>query len=192
MKRFCYVLSAAILAACSYHGGASLPGAPLLPNASPAVKASHVRIGLPKGYSISVFAKGTKKLTNPDPIVVVGKWTYVAFQNATGPTGTGGDSTIVQYDARGEKSKSISVPGRCDGLRWDPYTKLLWITLNEDANSQLYTWKPSSNTIGKYTWSSAKHGGGYDDLAFANGMAFVAASNPTLNSAGINTGPALV
>jgi hypothetical protein len=136
--------------------------------------------------------KGTAKLTNPDPIVVVGSSTYVAFQNATNPDGTGGNSTIVQYSATGKKGKSVSVPGRCDGMRWNPSTKLMWITLNEDANSQLYTWNPATGTIGKYAWSSAKHGGGYDDLAFANGMAFVAASNPTLNSAGQNTGPALI
>jgi len=35
------------------------------------------------------------------------------------------------------------------------------------------------------------HGGGFDDLTFLNGMTFIAASNPTLNSAGVNVFPAI-
>jgi len=35
------------------------------------------------------------------------------------------------------------------------------------------------------------HGGGYDDLCFLNGMVFVAASNPSVNSAGVNVFPAI-
>jgi hypothetical protein len=35
------------------------------------------------------------------------------------------------------------------------------------------------------------HGGGYDDLCFLNGLVFIAASNPTLNSAGVNVYPAI-
>jgi hypothetical protein len=34
-------------------------------------------------------------------------------------------------------------------------------------------------------------GGGYDDLAFLGGHAYIAASNPTLNGAGINVFPAV-
>jgi hypothetical protein len=42
----------------------------------------------------------------------------------------------------------------------------------------------------RYTWLST-HSGGYDDLYFLNGMTFIAASNPTLNSAGVNVYPAI-
>lgn len=121
-----------------------------------------------------------------------GKFLYVAFQNATNPDGTGGDSTIAQYKRNGGLVQTINVPGRCDGMRWNPYTNLMWLTVNEDANSALYTWNPKSGALTQYAFSSAKHGGGYDDLAFDNDMAFVAASNPTLNQRGINNNYALV
>lgn len=190
MKRFCAIVLTAALAACSNAATGVSPGNALIPNARPHTTGS---ISLPKGYRIKVFARG-KDLTNPDPIVVQDGLTYVAYQNATNPDGTGGNSTIVEYsgNATGKERKKLSVPGRCDGMRWDPYTNVMWITLNEDANSQLYTWDPKTGAVAKYAWSSAKHGGGYDDLAFANNMAFVAASNPTLDSAGKNTGPAVI
>jgi hypothetical protein len=121
-----------------------------------------------------------------------GKFFYVAFQNATNPDGTGGDSTIAQYTSNGNLAATIAVPGRCDGMRWNASANLMWLTVNEDANSALYTWNPRSGALKQYLFSSAKHGGGYDDLAFNNGQAFIAASNPTLNSHGVNTKPALV
>ncbi|MBV9718361.1 MAG: hypothetical protein JOZ77_03525 [Candidatus Eremiobacteraeota bacterium] len=136
--------------------------------------------------------RGTDKRYNPDPIVWVNDFLFVAYQNATGPTGTGGDSTIVQYNRKGSAIQAIKVPGRCDGMRWNPYTNIMWITVNEDANSSLFTWDPTSGSIVHYSFSSAKHGGGYDDLAFSNGMAFIAASNPKLSKKGINKHPAMV
>ena len=143
-------------------------------------------------YKVSVFVRGTDKRYNPDPIVWENGFLFVAYQNATGPTGTGGDSTIVQYDRKSRVVKSVKVPGRCDGMRWNSDTNLMWITVNEDANSSMFTWDPTSGALLQYAFSSAKHGGGYDDLAFSNGMAFIAASNPTLNEHGINTHAAIV
>jgi hypothetical protein len=71
-------------------------------------------------------------------------------------------------------------------------SKQLWATSNEDANPLLTVINLSTWARTQYTFPATLHGGGYDDLAFAHGKAFVAASNPTLNSAGINTTPALV
>lgn len=45
--------------------------------------------------------------------------------------------------------------------------------------------------ITRYSLANTPHGGGYDDLAFANGMAFVAASNPSNLTNGVNTTPAV-
>jgi hypothetical protein len=146
----------------------------------------------PKRFKVSVFARGDSKHYNPDPIVFEKNSLYVAYQNATQPTGSGGKSTIVEYDSAGKTVGQIEVKGRCDGMRWDPYSNLMWLTVNEDANSSMFTWDPSSGNITHYKFSSASHGGGYDDLAFAGNQAFIAASNPKLNTKGINTGPALV
>ncbi len=144
------------------------------------------------GYTVSVFARGTSTLKNPDAIVSAGGWTFVAYQNGTASTGGGGDSTIVQYAAGGVIHHRLNLPGRIDGMRFNPYDGKMWATVNEDANSSLFTIDLTSWAVKHYSFSSATHGGGYDDLAFANGKAFIAASNPTLNSSGINTHPALV
>jgi|SRR5579883_578747 len=143
-------------------------------------------------YEKTVFVRGNDKRYNPDPIVWINGFLFVAYQNATTPTGGGGDSTIVQYGRNGNAIQSIKVPGRCDGMRWNPYTNLMWITVNEDANSSMYTWDPVSGSLVHFSFSSAKHGGGYDDLAFSNGMAFIAASNPRLSKNGVNKHPAIV
>lgn len=178
-----------ILSACSNGTGSVAPNG--FVNV-PALRLAH-GVTAPKGFKVRRFASGTSKQYNPDPIVVEGKYVYVAFQNATQPTGTGGNSTIVQYSLTGKQLQSIQVSGRCDGMRWNPATSVMWITVNEDANSSMYTWDPNKlGSLTHYAFSSANHGGGYDDLAFTGGKAFIAASNPKLNAAGINTGPALV
>jgi hypothetical protein len=50
---------------------------------------------------------------------------------------------------------------------------------------------PVSGTVTSYTFPAVPHGGGFDDLAFTHGMAFIDASNPTLNQQGVNVFPAL-
>jgi hypothetical protein len=140
---------------------------------------------------VSVFARGTSTLTNPDPIVSQDGWTYVAYQNKTTPTGGGGDSTIVKYGAGGHIHHTLNLPGRIDGMRFNPYDGRMWVTVNEDANPALFTIDLIGWTVRHYSIVSL-HGGGYDDLAFANGKAFLAASNPTLDSSGINNHPALI
>jgi len=42
-----------------------------------------------------------------------------------------------------------------------------------------------------YTFPAPPHQGGYDDLYFLNGKAFIAASNPTLDASGNNVFPAI-
>ena len=145
------------------------------------------------GYDISVFARGTSSYLNPDSVEVDGKYVYVGYQNITAKDGSvGKSSTIVQYTAlQGKVVRTYSVLGHCDGLRLDPSTHLLWATSNEDANPRLVTIDPTTGVITPYQFPPTPHGGGYDDLAFLNGMAFIAASNPTLNSAGVNVFPAV-
>ncbi|MBV9706655.1 MAG: hypothetical protein JO125_04535 [Chloroflexi bacterium] len=148
-------------------------------------------LGVP-GYAISVFAKGTKTYYNPDSVEVVGKYVYVGYQNTTAKDGSDKkSSTVVQYTLQGKVVRTFSVLGHCDGLRYDPYTHVLWATSNEDGNPALVTINPTTGVITPYQFSPTPHGGGYDDLAFLNNSAFIAASNPTLNSAGVNVFPAV-
>jgi hypothetical protein len=181
------------LAGCSGAGSVPLAGQTNLTATSGAAGGPAMpTVTAPKHFKVSVFVRGDPKHYNPDPVEFEKDSLYVAYQNATQPTGTGGKSTIVEYNSSGKSVGQIELKGRCDGMRWNPYTNLMWLTVNEDANSSMFAWDPTSGKITHYEFSSAKHGGGYDDLAFDGNMAFIAASNPKLNGKGINTGPALV
>ncbi len=147
--------------------------------------------GLP-GYKISVFARfatASSNYINPDSIAVDGTTIYIGFQNVTAKDGTDNKtSTIVQYTMDGKAVKTFPVPGHNDGLRVDPQTHLVWASSNEDGSPALNVIDPSSGKVTAYTFPSpTPHGGGYDDIWFMNGMAFIAASNPSLDGNGNNT-----
>jgi hypothetical protein len=144
------------------------------------------------GYSVSLFARQTTTYTGPDSLVVDNGFVYIDYQNTTAKDCTDKNtSTVVQYDMTGKILKTYTVLGHSDGMRADPSTHLLWVTSCEDGNAKFVTIDPSSGTITPYTFPAAPHGGGYDDLCFVNGMVFIAASNPTVNSAGVNVFPAI-
>ena len=144
------------------------------------------------GYDIRLFATGTASYFNPDSVEVDGNRVFIDYQNTTAKDCTDNkSSTIVEYTMDGAVVATFSVLGHSDGMRVDPATHLLWVTSCEDGNPRFVTIDPSSGTVTPYVFPPAPHGGGYDDLAFVNGKAFIAASNPTLNSAGVNVFPAL-
>ena len=145
------------------------------------------------GYSISLFAKSTGAFAGPDSLVVDNGYVYIDYQNTTAKDCTDKfTSTVVQYDMSGKMLKTYTVPGHSDGMRADPSTHLLWVTSCEDGNPKFVTIDPSSGTITPYAFPNpTPHGGGYDDLCFLNGQVFIAASNPNLNSAGVNVFPGI-
>ena len=141
------------------------------------------------GYSITTFAAGPAGTSGADSVVIVGNSVYVGYSNGTPKDGSAGTSTIVQFNLAGTIVNSTTVAGHTDGLRYDPTGGLLWSMQNEDGNPNLVLVNPT--TLAKssvYSFSAVPHGGGYDDVVFLNGHAFVTASNPTLNP---NTDPAL-
>src|SRR5260370_29622601 len=91
----------------------------------------------------------------------------------------------------GEPLKSWNVLGDSDGMRMDPATHLLWTTSNEDGNPAFATINTATGLVTPYTFPDPPHQGGYDDLYFLNGKAFIAASNPTLDASGNNVFPAI-
>ena len=151
------------------------------------------------GYTVSLFAsqagttsQAATSFFAPDSLVVDNGFVYIDYQNNTAKDCTDKNtSTVVQYDMNGKMQKSFIVPGHSDGMRADPSTHLLWVTSCEDGNPKFVTIDPTSGTVTPYTFSAVPHGGGYDDLCFLNGMVFIAASNPSTNSAGVNVFPAI-
>jgi hypothetical protein len=143
-------------------------------------------------YQVSDFWQGTSAYSQPDSIVADQGYVYVGYQNGAAKDGTDNKtSTVVQYTLNGKVGKTFTVPGHEDGLRVDPSTPLLWSTSNEGGNPVFDTIDPTSGTVTPYKFPPTPHGGGYDDLAFVNGQAFIATSNPNLNASGVNVFPAL-
>jgi len=175
--------SASPSSASSSSSGSSAAGSP---------GAGSTGIAATSGYSVRVFAKGSGAQSNPDSIIVDGHNVYVGYQNVTAKDGTDHKtSTVVQYDLAGKQLKTFGVPGHQDGMRMDPATHLLWSMSNEDGHPQLVTIDASTAAHKTYGFAPTAHGGGYDDIVFTGGKAYLSASNPTVKNA-TNPAPAVV
>ncbi len=185
----CPVVLVFMLAACANSGTQTTAPSNVQATAQPA---NHNGIAALDGYQVSLFASGTAAYTNPDSAVVANGNVFLDYQNNTAKDGTDNKtSTIVEYTMDGKVVKTFSGPGHSDGMRMDPKTKLLWVISNEDANPKMETIDPASGTITPYTFPTTPHGGGYDDVSFINGDAFISASNPTLDKKGNTSFPAV-
>lgn len=184
------VALAAALAGCSSTGG-DASGSPTSPSGC-ASAGTQTTVTAPAGYHVCLFASSTSSYSHPDSVVVDGANVFIGFQNITAKDGADHkSSTIVEYDRHGKVLKKFTVAGHQDGLRMDPTTHVLWSLSNEDGSPQLFTVDPTSGKVEEHKLPSTPHGGGFDDAVFVNGMAFIDASNPTLNAAGTNVFPAL-
>jgi hypothetical protein len=174
------------------------PTATITATSSNSVSQNLPVVALP-GYEVSVFTQSDSRLivANPDSIAVDGDKVFIDYQNTTAKDCTDQNgsnppsSTVVEYDMNGKILGHWSVPGHSDGMRIDPSTHLVWTTSCEDGNAKFNTIDASTGTVTGYTIPTAPHGGGYDDLFFINGAAFIAASNPTLDRNGANPNPAI-
>ena len=143
------------------------------------------------GYTVTLFAHGVHGVyVRPDSLTTDGNFVYAGYQNAAAPDGSSGNSVVVKYTHGGAVVRQFPVNGRCDGLRIDPETGLLWALSNEDANPRVTIIDPRTGheelsyvRLPTRTPSAS----GYDDLAFTRSGTFISASHPVLNSQGVNT-----
>jgi hypothetical protein len=125
-----------------------------------------------------------ESLTQPDDITMIGGNLFTGFQNGVGPQGqpsTDGnrDSTIVEFRPNGTVVRQWDIRGKCDGLTADPYTGQVIATVNEDANSSLYSIDPVSGRVTHYSYSRPlPHHGGTDAISFYHGQMLISASAP--------------
>lgn len=126
----------------------------------------------------------SEPLADPDDITRIGGDLFTTFQNGVGPQGqasTDGnrDSTIVEFTLSGVVVNQWDLRGKCDGLTADPATGLVVATVNEDANSSLYTIDPSTGQVIHYSYyKPLPHKGGTDAISFDNGLMLISASAP--------------
>jgi hypothetical protein len=123
-------------------------------------------------------------LSSPDDITRLDGYLFTAFQNGVGPQGQAAadgnrDSTVVEFTASGKVVHQWDLVGKVDGLTASPRTGLLVATVNEDANSSLYTIRPSIDLVAHYAYNKPlPHHGGTDAISFDNGVMLISASAP--------------
>jgi hypothetical protein len=126
-------------------------------------------------------------LTLPDDITAAGPYLFTAFQNGVGPQGqaaTDGnrDSTVVEFTRTGRVVRQWDIRGKCDGVTADPARHRVIATVNEDANSSVYTIDPGAapaRQVRHYTYSAPLPSkGGTDAISIFHGMVLVSASAP--------------
>jgi hypothetical protein len=140
--------------------------------------------------SHSYVAGGVTKsehLTFPDDITMLGGDLFTGFQNGVGPQGQPApdgntDSTIVEFTPSGRVVQQWDVRGKCDGLTADPAAHGVIATVNEDANSSLYTIAPGAplgQQVTHYAYNEPlPSDGGTDAISIDHGQVFVSASAP--------------
>jgi len=133
-------------------------------------------------YSVAVFANAPTGLTNPDSITIDAQGAiWVEYANGTQPDGTGGSSTLVQFGPGGRVLNTVSVVGKSDGMKYDPFDGMIWCLRDEDANPGLTLVNPVTLQQTSFAYAAPTlHGGGYDDVVFFSNTAFISASNPNL------------
>jgi len=136
-------------------------------------------------YTVSGTRK-TEPLSQPDDLTHFGDFLFAAFQNGVGsqgePSSDGNtNSTVVEFTPSGHVLRQWDIKGKCDGLTADPVLRRLIATVNEDANSSMYTIDPVARTGGIQHYAYKEplpHHGGTDAITIYQGQIFISASAP--------------
>ena len=127
-------------------------------------------------------------LSQPDDLTELGSVLFVAFQNHVGPQGQPSSSgntssTVVEMTLAGKVLANVDISGHLDGLTADAAHNRVVATVNEDANSSIFTITPSVPVgvrVKQYFYNQAlSHGGGTDAISIYHGRILVSASAPT-------------
>jgi len=193
------VVAAGLLgtAGCTSSGSPSASASSSASSKTPTVK--QILFGSVLKHSYQPNGKGATKtagLSQPDDLAALGGHIYVGFQNGVGPQGEPApsgnlDSTLVEFTPAGHVVKQWDVTGKIDGMGADPGTGHVIATVNEDANSSLYTVSGGTVTHYAYTPSKLPHLGGTDAVAVIGGKILISASSPGTNGKPPASAPAV-
>ncbi len=171
---------------------ACLGAAALVPAVTPMAQAESRPVASP-GFTVSTFAVPPAGLSKPDSLALIEGSVWIGYGNGGKPDGSNGAmSQIVQYSLDGKVQKTLTIKGHNDGLKLDPVTKKVWALQNEDGDADIVVVDPQTGAMESYVFGPGKHGGGYDDVVFKNGQAFVTASAPSVDGGKTNPGPSVV
>ncbi|HEV3127764.1 MAG TPA: hypothetical protein VGY32_02205, partial [Solirubrobacteraceae bacterium] len=143
---------------------------------------------VPPGFSVKQFAVGSSTTSKPDDIVRLDGHLFVAWQNGVGPQGepgpNGTTSTVIEYDDAGHVLNQLAPTGRVDGLGADRAKHVVYLTVNEDANSSFYVLDPGAPAGSQlrhltYNDPGGAISGGTDAVSVdPRGNVYLSASNP--------------
>jgi hypothetical protein len=160
------------------------------PSRQPALTAFTILSGESLSHTYTVSGGTTtasEPLTKPDDITQLGGFIFVGFQNGVGPQGEPSadgntDSTIVAMSRFGKALAQWDVQGKVDGLTADPAIGGLIATVNEDANSSLYTITFGAHggvNVQHYAYNEPlPHNGGTDGISVVGNKILISASAP--------------
>jgi hypothetical protein len=181
------VTVAGLTAAGTLAAGMSALAAPARPQSYPSYTVKQVLNGAKLSH-VNSKTGGKEALTGPDDITQYNGNLYTAFQNGVGPQGQASssgnlDSTVVEFTPAGSVVAQWDIRGKCDGLTVNPATGEVIATVNEDANSSIYSIEPGGQVI-HYAYNEAlPHKGGTDAISFYKGTMLVSASAPGTSGA---------
>jgi hypothetical protein len=155
---------------------------------SPRLQVRQILNGMKLSHTyLTQGGRKTEPLTSPDDITVLGHHIFTAFQNGVGPQGQASadgntDSTVVEFTARGKVVHQWDLHGKCDGITADTQRGVLIATVNEDANSSIYTVRPGAPKSAQVTHYGYNrplpHKGGTDAISIYRGLVLISASAP--------------
>ncbi|MEO9168094.1 MAG: hypothetical protein ABI230_06805 [Aestuariivirga sp.] len=144
------------------------------------------------GFKLTTFATPPAGLSKPDSIAVINDQVWIGYGNEGKKDGADNAmSAIVTYSMAGKVLKILTLKGHNDGVKLDPKTGKVWAMNNEDGNASLDVIDTKTWAMEHYTFENAKHGGGYDDVEFVGGSAYVTASNPSVDGDKPNPGASI-
>ena len=144
------------------------------------------------GFKLSTFATPPAGLSKPDSIAVINGQVWIGYGNESKKDGADNAmSAIVVYSMDGQVLKTLTLQGHNDGVKLDPKTGKIWVMNNEDGNATLDVIDSASWAMEHYSFENGKHGGGYDDVVFVRGNAYVTASNPSVDGDKPNPGASI-
>jgi len=139
---------------------------------------------VPTIQSTSIFATAPDGAKSPDSITAGNNSIWVEYGDSAKSDGSGGSSTIVQYDLLGTVQNTYTLPGLADGLKVDPATGDVWALQNQDGNSTVTLIDPATGQVSAplsyaapYVYG-ADSTRGYDDVAFVGQKVFLSYTNP--------------
>lgn len=197
MPRFSFRPLGAVAAGMAALAAAFLPAGAIsattgaAPTGQPALTALTILSGASLSHTFTVSGTdttATETLSKPDDLTTLGGVIFVGFQNGVGPQGEPSvsdgntDSTIVAMDKFGRVLGQWDIQGKCDGLTADPAIGGVIATVNEDANSSLYTITMGSNGssgVQHYNYNEPlPHNGGTDAISVDGNTILISASAP--------------